>query len=88
MDRKEARGRLLEQYKREREEKKEEAAKKRKEKKQRKAKCEYAKTRLTEYLEHGSLYKRLPNQERKYLSDQERNAEISKARAEVKKWCK
>jgi hypothetical protein len=88
VNRKEARKRLLEQYQREREEKKEAAAKKRKEKQQRQARCSYAKSKLTEYLEHGRLYKRGANQERQYLSDQERNAAIAKARADVKKWCK
>ena len=88
VDRKEARKRLLDQYKREREEKKEAAAKKKKEKKERQAKCKYAQNRLTEYMEHGSLYERMPNQQRKYLSDQERDAVIARARADVKKWCK
>ncbi len=88
VDRKKSRERLLEQYQRERDEKKQKAAKKQKEKKERKARCNYAKTRLTEYREHGSLYERLPNQQRRYLTDQERDAQIAKARAEVKKWCK
>lgn len=88
VDRKQARERLLQQYESERKEKKEAAAKKRKEKKQREARCNYAKNRLTEYLEHGLLYERLPNQERKYLTDQQRDAAIADARADVKKWCK
>jgi hypothetical protein len=88
VDRKQQRDRLLQQYESERKEKKAAAAKKRKEKKQREARCNYAKNRLTEYLEHGLLYERLPNQERKYLSDQQRDAAIADARADVKKWCK
>jgi hypothetical protein len=88
VDRKKARDRLLKQYQQEREEKKETEAKKRQEKKRREAKCSYAKSRLTEYLEHGSLYRRKANQEREYLTDQERDAAIARARAEVKKWCK
>jgi hypothetical protein len=87
VDRKEARERLLEQYQREREEKKEVAAKKRKQKEQRAANCNFAKSRLNEYLESGALYRRTPNQEREYLSDQEREAAIAGARADVKKWC-
>lgn len=88
VDRKQARDRLLEQYKQEREEKKEAAAKLRSEKKKAKAMCSYAKSKLAEYLEHGVLYERGANQERKYLTDQQRDAEIVGARAEVKKWCK
>lgn len=88
VDRQQARERLLQQYQTEREEKKEAAAKKRLEKKKADTRCAYAKRTLSEYLEHGRLYERLPNQERKYLTDQERDAEIAKARAEVKMWCK
>ncbi len=88
VDRKQARDRLLEQYQREREEKKEAAAKERKEKEERKKRCAYARDVLSEYLEHGVLYERQPNQERRYLTDKERDAEIAKARAEVKRWCK
>lgn len=88
VDRKQARDRLLEQYQREREEKKEATAKKRKQKEIQKKRCAYARKTLTEYLEHGLLYERLANQERRYLTDQERDAEIAKARADVKKWCK
>lgn len=88
VDRKQVRDRLLEQYQREREEKKETSAKKRKEKEQQEKRCAYAKTKLSEYLEHGAIYDRLPNQERRYLTDQERDAEIAQARKEVKMWCK
>ena len=88
VDRKQSRERLLEQYQRERDEKKGKAAKQRQQKERRKKRCAYARTRLTEYQEHGGLYERLPNQKRRYLSDQEREAEIAKARQEVKKWCK
>ena len=88
VNRKQARDRLLEQYQQEREEKKEAIAKKRKEKKQREARCNSAKARLKDYQEHGLLYERLPNQERKYLTSQERDAAITKAQADVKKWCK
>ncbi len=88
VNRKEARERLLEQYQRERAEKKEAAAKKREEKKQRAALCSYARSRVTRYLESGSLYRNAPNQERKYLTDQERDTALARARADVKKWCK
>lgn len=88
VNRKEARDRLLEQYQREREEKKATAAKRDKEKKQREIRCNYARSRLTGYLESGSMFRHTPNQERKYLTDQERDAVIVRARADVKKWCK
>ncbi len=88
VDRKEARDRLLEQFQREREQKKAAAEKERQEKKQRQKRCNYAKQLLTDYLEHGALYERLPNQERRYLTNQERDAEIARARADVKQWCK
>lgn len=87
-DRKQARDRLLQQYKQEREEKKEAVAKKRQEKKEQKIKCSSAKDALREYLEHGLLYERGANQERKYLTDQQRDAEIARARKAVKRWCK
>jgi hypothetical protein len=88
VDRKQAQQRLLEQFQRERNEKRERAQKEREEKKERQKRCTYAKSVLSEYLEHGVLYDRLPNQKRRYLTDQERNAEIAKARQEVKRWCK
>jgi hypothetical protein len=87
VDRKQARDRLLEQYKREREEKKEAAEKERQEKKKRQVRCNYARDRLTRYLEHGRLYEPMDNQERRFLSDQERDELIAKTRAEVKQWC-
>ncbi len=88
VDRRQARERLLQQYEKERADKKEAAAKKRQEQQKAKVRCAYAKNTLNEYLGHGRLYDLLPNQERRYLTDQERDAEIAKARAEVKKWCK
>jgi Domain of unknown function (DUF4124) len=88
VDRRQLRERLLEQYQRERDEKKQQAEKQRQQKQKQKQRCAYARTRLSEYLEHGALYDRLPNQKRRYLTDQERDAEIAKARKEVKKWCK
>ncbi len=88
VDRSTARDRLLEQYQREREEKKEAAAKKRKEKSRLKKMCTYARSKLTGYLEHGLLYDVQDDQERRYLTDKERDAEIAKARMEVKKWCR
>jgi hypothetical protein len=88
VDRNEARDRLLEQYQRERAEKKEAAAKMREEKRQRAARCNYARGRVTRYLESGSLYRYTANRERKYLTDQERDAALARARADVKKWCK
>lgn len=88
VDRRQAQERLLEQYQRERAEKREEAEKERQEKAERKQNCAYAREKLTEYLEHGVLYDRLPNMKRRYLTDQERAAEIAQARKEVKQWCK
>ncbi len=88
VDRKQQRDRYLEQRQRERAEKREQAAKQRQEKKQRKKRCSHARNLLQEYLEHGALYDRLPNNEKRYLSDQEREQEIAKARREVDRWCK
>jgi len=88
VDRKQARDRLLQQYKQEREEKKAAVVKKRKEKKEQEKRCSYAKDALSEYLEHPVLYERGADQERKYLTDQQRDAEIAKARKAVKRWCK
>jgi hypothetical protein len=87
VDRKQARDRLLEQYQRERDEKKEATAKKRQEKKQRKVRCNYARDRLSNY-QSGRIYVPQDNQERRYLSDKEREEVLARARAEVKKWCK
>jgi len=87
-DRKQQRERYLEQRQREKNERKEKAAKKRREKKQREKRCVYARNKLAEYQEHGVLYERLPNNERRYLSKQEREQEIAKARQEVGRWCK
>lgn len=87
VNRKQARDRLLEQYQRERDEKKQAAAKKRQEKKQRKVRCNYAKDRLSNY-QRGRIYVPQDNQERRYLSDKEREEVLARARAEVKKWCK
>lgn len=88
VDRKQMQQRYLEQLQNERAERKEKAAKKRKEKAQREKRCIYARNALKEYQESGVLYERLPNSERRYLTDQEREQEISKARRDVDRWCK
>jgi hypothetical protein len=87
VDRKQARDRLLEQYQRERDEKKAAVAKKRQVKKQNKIRCNYARDRLSRY-QGGRLYVPQENLQRKYLSDEEREAALARVRAEVKKWCK
>ncbi len=88
VDRKQARDRLLQQFQKERDEKKAAAAKARQEKEKRKMMCKRAQARLNNYTGHVVLYETLPNQKRRYYTDQEQKAEIAKARAEVKKWCK
>jgi len=88
VDRKQNRERYLEQRQRERANKKEELAKKRKEKKELQKRCTYSRNKLREYQEHGALYERLPNNERRFLTDQERAQEIAKAQKEVARWCK
>ncbi|MCP4128335.1 MAG: DUF4124 domain-containing protein [Gammaproteobacteria bacterium] len=88
VDRKQARDRYLEQRQRERTEKREAAAKQRQEKAQQEKRCRYARNKLNEYLEHGVLYDRLPNNEKRYLTDQEREQEIAQVRREVDRWCK
>ncbi len=88
VDRKQARDRYLEQRQRERTEKREAAAKQRQEKAQREKRCRYARNLLQEYRQHGALYDRLPNNEKRYLTDQEREQEIAQVRREVDRWCK
>ncbi|MCP3669024.1 MAG: DUF4124 domain-containing protein [Gammaproteobacteria bacterium] len=88
VDRKQARDRYLEQRQRERAEKRETAAKQRQEKAQREKRCRYARNLLQEYQESGVLYDRLPNNEKRYLTNQEREQTIAKARREVDRWCK
>ena len=88
VDRKQNRQRYLDQRQRERAEKKEKAAKKQKKKKELQKRCTYSRNKLQEYKEHGALYERLPNNERRFLTDQEREQEIAKARKEVARWCR
>ncbi len=88
VDRKQAQDRYLEQRQREKTQKKKQAATKRKREKELERRCAYSKNKLREYQEHGALYERLPNNERRYLTDQQREQEIAKARQEVDKWCK
>jgi len=88
VDRKQAQDRYLEQRQREKTQKKKQAATKRKREQEQERRCVYSKNRLREYLEHGALYERLPNNERRYLTDQQREREIAKSRQEVDKWCK
>jgi hypothetical protein len=88
VDRKQQRDRYLEQRQRERAEKKAQAAKKRKQKDEMQKRCNYSRSKLREYQEHGSLYERLPNNERRYLTDREREQQLAKARKEVARWCK
>jgi hypothetical protein len=79
--------RLLDQYAAERDEKRQAAQKKKEEKAQRKAKCAEAKDDLRNYEGHGRIYKLLPNGERHYYSDAEREQLLARVRAEVKRWC-
>ncbi len=88
VDRKQARDRYLEQRQRERSEKREAAVKQRQEKAQREKRCRYARNLLQEYQDHGVLYDRLPNNEKRYLTNQEREQAIAKARRDVGRWCK
>lgn len=88
VDREQLRNRYLEQRQRERGEKKKKAEKEREQKMQRKKRCIHARNRLRAYRDSGALYERLPNSERRYLTDQERKREIAKARREVDRWCK
>ena len=79
--------RMLEIYQQEREEKK--AAKKRRKEdaKKRAQQCADARDKLRQY-ERYRLYKNLPNGEREYLSDSERERSISKLKNSIKRHCK
>ncbi len=86
VDRKQAQQRLLEQYRREREMKKKQADKELQERQERKKRCASAKSTLAQY-QHSILYDRFPDQEPRFLTTEEQQAEIAKVRKEVEKWC-
>ncbi len=86
-ERQETRQRLLDQYARERDEKRQAAEQKKKEQAQRQQNCILAKDNLRGLEEHGRIYNLLPNGERYYLTAEEREQTLAKARAEVKRWC-
>ncbi len=84
----ETRQRLLDRYEQEREEKKEAARKKREEAEKRKRNCELARKRLKYYESYPLLYEKLPDGERRYLSAEEKDADMRKLREAVEHWCK
>ena len=87
-ERAERRQRLLDMYRDERIEKEEREAKEKAEEEDRRRRCAYAQERLARYQGSSRVYQPLPNGERRYLSDGERDAEIRTTRNEVARWCK
>ncbi len=82
-----ARQRLLEQFKSEREQKKKAAQKRKQAEQAREKKCAQARKLLQRYLEYGLLYEKLPGNKRRYLTDEEREQEIDKMRRQEERWC-
>ncbi len=81
------RQRMLEIYQQEREEKKAAKKQRKKDAKKRAQQCADARDKLRQY-ERYRLYKNLPNGEREYLSDRERERSVSKLKNSIKRHCK
>jgi len=86
-ERAERRQRLLDMYRDERLEKQERETKQKAEEEDRRRRCAFARDRLDRYERSARVYEPLPNGERRYLSDTERDAEIFTTRNEVDRWC-
>ena len=80
--------RLLDSYKKERDEKSESRLAAAGEKKQREEKCAAAKDSQARYERAGSLYNKDAQGNRNYLSDEDRAKAILEAQAAVDEWCK
>ena len=87
-ERAERRQRLLDMYRDERIEKQEREAEEKAEEEDRRRRCAYARDRLARYEQSGRVYEPLPNGERRYLSEGERDAEIRTTRNEIARWCR
>lgn len=79
---------LLSVIEEERKIKQKKQAEKKKKKEARKKSCKEARKTLNEYLASGQLYDIDKEGNKIYLSDQEREQEIKKAKEAVKYWCK
>lgn len=86
-DREVTRQRLLDQYQKERDARKEAAQRKREEEERRAFQCARARDQLRSYQTHPVLYELLPNGERRFLSDAERERTLAEAEQAVAHWC-
>ena len=82
------RQRMLEIYQEDRNKKKLEETNRKQEAKQLAKQCEKARYRLGKYTESNALYDKLPNGERRYLTEEEREKAIAELQAAIEKNCK
>lgn len=83
-----ARQKLLDAYRDEREEKQKAEQKRAAEIAQKKRRCVRARDRLRNYERSSALYKLNPDGSRRFLSSEQFEAALAETRGEVRRWCK
>jgi cell division protein FtsN len=78
---------LINAYQTERQQQREAKEERAEQQERRKRNCLIARDNLEQYRAHGSIYRLDDNGERVYYSEQEREALLERARANVQKWC-
>jgi hypothetical protein len=86
-ERAQRRQKMLDAYQQERADRAEGEARQKAEEAERQRRCAHARDRLARYERGGRIYEPLPNGEQRFLSDDERDAELRTARNEVNRYC-
>ncbi len=82
------RQRLLDAFAHEREEKSRQAAREQAARKRQERRCAAAKSQLTALEQNGRVYTKDAKGGRRYLSDEQRQAQLANTRRAVAKWCR
>ena len=86
-ERAQRRQKMLDAYQQERLDREEATARQKADDLERQRRCAHARDRLERYERGGRVYEPLPNGERRFLSDGERDAELRTVRNEVARYC-